>query len=237
MTSPSLYTPSRCIELAMKDAGLLQHGDLPDGDQLAEFGGRLLDMIFLWQTQGLKLWLQQDLPVTLQATKATYTIGPGGDVDMPKPTRVIQAYALTTAGTTRPLMLISRDDWTRLSNRTQMGAINSVFIDKQQTLLNVNLWLTPDTTAATDVLHLVIQNQVTSFTNLNDTINFPAEWFMALRWGLADDICTGQPTEIVTRCAQRAESFRKVLEDWDVEDASTFFQPDPQYGNTNRSFY
>ena len=222
----TLNTPARCIELAMKDAGLLQHGDSVDSDYLAEHMGRLQDLINLWQTQGLKLWLQQDLPLTLVAGQATYTIGPGGDLNMAKPLRIIQATTVTTDGVSRPLMMISRDEWTRLSDRVTQGALNSVFVDKQQTQLNVNFWLTPDATAATDTVHLIAQYQATAFTGLTDTINFPQEWFLALRWGLADDICTGQPASIMARCANRASIYREALENWDVEDAATQFQPD-----------
>ncbi len=229
-------TPARCIEYAMKDAGILQHGDQPDSEHFAEYGNRLNDLINLWQTQGLKLWLQQDLAVTLTAGQSLYTFGPTGTTVMPKPMRVIQAYTLNTGGVTRPLTLISRDEWTRLSNRTQLGALNSVFIDKQQTNLGVNLWLTPDATAATDILHLVTQYQVTNFIGLTDTLNFPTEWFLALRWGLADDICGGQPGAIMARCAQKATAYREALEDWDVEDTSTQFQPDPTTGLRSGGF-
>jgi hypothetical protein len=91
-------------------------------------------------------------------------------------------------------------------------------------------------TAATDVLHLVTQYQVTNFTGLTDTINFPNEWFMALRWGLADDISSGQPAAIMQRCMMKAEAYRIALENWDVEDASTMFQPDPNTGRNTGGF-
>ena len=57
-------------------------------------------------------------------------------------------------------------------------------------------------------------------------MNFPIEWRIALRWGLADELATGQPQSIMDRCQQRAISYRTMLEDWDVEDAPTRFTPD-----------
>jgi hypothetical protein len=172
------------------------------------------------------LWLQSDLTVPLTAGQATYTFGPGGSVDMTKPLRVLQGYYLDSYNTKRPLLALSRDEYTRLSNVVQVGAINSYFVDKQQSLLSVSFWLSPDTTAATGTAQLIIQQQVANLVSLNDDMNFPQEWFMALRWGLADDICTGQPQAIMDRCYNKAETFRTALEDWDVEDASTVFQPD-----------
>lgn len=237
MTIPATFnTPSRIIEYAMKDAGFLQRGDLPNSDELVEYSNRLLDMINLWQTQGLKLWLNQDLSVTLTAGTNLYTLGLTGTVVMNKPMRVIQAYCVNTGNVSRPIMIISRDEWSRLSDRTNTGAINSIFVDKQQLTLDVYLWLTPDAVSATDILHLVTQYQVTNFTNLTEVMNFPQEWAMALRWGLADDICGGQPSAIMERCANRAKIYRDALEDWDVEDTATKFQPDMGNSYTRGGF-
>lgn len=223
MTIPaSINTPSRIIQLAMQDAGLLQQGDTPNSEDYAEHMGRLNDMVNLWQTQGLKLWLNQDFPVTLIAGTPTYFFGPPS----PKPLRVIQAYYADQFLNRRPLIALSRDEYTRLSQVTQLGQINSYFVDKQQITLNVTFWLTPDVEAATGVAHLIRQEQVTNMVSLNDQMNFPQEWFIALRWGLADEICTGQPQAIMDRCASKAGAYRTALEDWDVEDASTSFQVD-----------
>jgi len=211
----------------MVDAGYLQEGDDPTSEQYANYLNRLNDLINFWQTQGLKLWLQQDLEVTLTSGQGLYTLGPGGSVDMTKPTRVLNnAYYLDTTGNRRPLTMISRDEYMRLSNVIQEGAVNSYFVDKQLSRLDIYLWLVPDAMAATGKVHLLIQQQVNNLVSLTDTMNFPQEWFLALRWGLADDICTGQPQSIMDRCMFKATQFRDALEAWDVEDASTMFQPD-----------
>lgn len=229
MTAPASFnTPDRIIRMAMVDAGYLQDGDDPTPEQYANYLHRLNDLFNFWQTQGLKLWLQYDLSITLTAGQGTYTIGPGGSVDMVKPTRVIDnGYYLDTQGTRRPLLMISRDEYSRLSNITEQGALNSYFVDKQQNVLSVHFWLIPDSTAASNgTAHLTIQQQVTNVTTLTESMNFPQEWFLALRWGLADDICTGQPLAIMQRCAGKAMYYLNALEAWDVEDASTRFHPD-----------
>lgn len=227
MTTPASFnSPARLIEYAMQDAGLLQRGQAPDSQHYADYGNRLLDLINLWQTQGLKLWLQRDLSIPLTAGTASYSLSPTGSIVMTKPMRVLQAFSQNTSGTRRPLTIISRDEYSRLSSITQQGAINSVFIDKQQLALVCNFWLVPDATAALEVAHVILQYQVTNFTNLTEGVEFPQEWFLALRWGLADDICGGQSVKIMERCSNRANTFRTALEDWDVEDAPTFFQAD-----------
>lgn len=225
----------RIIDMAHYDAGLIQQGDVANTEQQADGLNRLNDMINLWQTQGLKLWLQFDLAVLLVAGQATYNIGPTGHVVMTKPVRVLDSgYYLEVNGSKRPITLISRDDYMRLSRTTQQGAVNSYFVDKQHNQLAVSFWLVPDATAALGVAHLLIQQQVQNFTLVTETVQFPAEWFIALRWGLADELATGQPQAIMDRCLQRANAYRSALEDWDVEDTSTRFAVDTRNQGVSR---
>jgi hypothetical protein len=222
----SFNTPDRIIREAMRNAKLIGKGEDPSSEDYAEYMPRLNDLINVWQTQGLKLWLQTDLSVTLVAGTALYTFGTTGTVVMTKPTRVVQAYYLDSSDNRRPLLVLSRDEYTRLSNVVNQGQINSYYVDKQQATLNVYFWLTPDSDAATGTAHLIIQQQVTNIVSLNDTMNFPPEWFLALHWGLANEICSGQPQSIIDRCEKMSNQYRTALEDWDVEDASTSFAPD-----------
>ena len=232
MSGPASFnTPLRLITLAMRDTGLLEETEEPNSDQLAEYSLRLNDVINFYQTKGLKLWLNVDIPVPLTATKQTYTLGTGGDVNMTKPLRVLDGYyqdnTVPTAPTTRPIFRMGWQEWISLSTKSQTGPISQYFVDKQQLLLNVSFWMAPDTNTATNgVAHVLLQQQVTNFTGVTDTMNFPIEWFLGLRWALADEICSGQPAEVQARCKGRTDTFMAALEDWDVEDASTFFTVD-----------
>ena len=238
MTSPAnINTAYRLIRDAMEDAGLLQEGDEPSSEQNAKYLVRLYDLINFWQIQyGLKLWLQSDQSITLVAGTATYTLMPGGDVDITRPLRAPQGYYLDTSGNRRPIYPISREEYTRLPNTTTQGAINQYFVDKQYDRLSVSFWNVPNASEATGTAHLIIQRQMTNPISLTENLELPPEWMLAYRWGLADDICTGQPQAIMDRCAARALTYRTALEDWDVEDASTYVQPDAASGNRTGAF-
>jgi len=236
MPIPTVNTGAWIIYYAMKDSGLLGKAQDPTTEDYADYLGRLNEMINMWQTQGLKLFLNEDLSVTLTAGTALYTFGAAGTVAMTKPTRVVDAYYSDANGIRRPLIPMAWVEYIRLSKITQNGAINSYFVDKQADLLKVFLWLVPDTTAALGTVHLIIQRQVPNFTTTATATMFPPEWAIALRWGLADEICSGQPQPIMDRCERRAKSYREALEDWDVEDAATRFQPDSRMTYASRSF-
>jgi len=216
----------RIIRFAMEDAGLLQDGENPSADSFAKYLQRLNDIINYWQTSGIKLWLLGDIAIPLVAGQRIYHLGPTGDVVMTKPMRAIQGYYLDSHNVRRPLVTLSWDEYLRLSQVISSGAINSFFVDKQQLELVVYLWLVPDASAATGSVHLLLQKQVTNLVTINDSMSFPQEWFIALRWALADELATGQPLSIIQRCAGKAAIFKEALENWDVEDTSTRFEPD-----------
>ncbi len=219
------------IHDAMVDAGYLQEGDIPNSSQLATNMRRLNDLINLWQTQGLKLFLQEDVIVPLVVGQTKYVIGPTGpDLVMAKPMRILQGFILNTSNVRRPLVLISRDEWERLSQVSgNNGTINSFFVDKQAAAINLNVWPPPDATEVLNTASFLMQIQAPNPLSLTDSVGFPQEWRMALRWGLADDIATGQPEAIMNRCQQRALGYRQALEAWDVEDAPTFFNVDSRF--------
>lgn len=219
------------INDAMHDAGYLGEGDQPNSEQLAANFRRLNDIINLWQTQGLKLFLLEEVTVTLTANVNTYTLGPTGDIVMPKPSRVLDAYVLRPDGIRRPLIPISWQEWNTLPQVTgNSGVINSYFVNKQALSLEVRFWNTPDAEEANNEVVLLTQVMAPNKINLHQNMDFPQEWRIALRWGLADDIATGQPQAIMDRCAERANIYRAALEDWDVEDAPTRFTPDTRSG-------
>lgn len=240
--------PNTCYQIicdSMVSAGKLGQGREPNSEQLAENKRRLNKLVNYFQTQGLKLFAQQDIAIAapvLQVGLSLYTLGPLGNVNMfAKPRRVIEGYFTDASASRRPLLPYSRNEWDNLSTVTKQGPVVGYFVDKQESLspvpgsaLVVNLWLAPDTQAVLGTVHLIVDVQIGNFNQLTDTSAFPIEWSLALEWGLANQICTGMPQEIVERCAKNAEIYQTALENWDVEDASTIFQPDPRGGYSGR---
>jgi hypothetical protein len=235
MTAPTdLYTPNRLIKQALRDCGRLQYGSTPPSEAVDDALSRLNDIINTWQTQGLKLWLNSIVSITLVGGTASYTIGPAASPATLKPARILAGWYVSSTGARRPLHPYSWTDYLGLSNLTSSGSINGYFVDKQQLNLVVKLWSVPSTTEALGTVELLRQQMAVSWTELDETVAFPVEWFQALRWALADEMCSGQPQLIMERCERKAMMYRELLEDWDVEDASTRIAPDMSYGSPSR---
>jgi hypothetical protein len=238
MAGATSNTSYGIINDAMVDAGYLQEGSQANSEQLATYMRRLMDIINLCQTQGLKLFLQELVNIPLVVGQVQYVLGPSGPaVTMNKPQRVLQAYVTDTSNIRRPLTVLSRDEFTRLSQISgNNGTINSYFTDKQAEVLNVNFWNPPDSTEVLNTATVLVQVMAPNPINLEADTLFPQEWRIYLRWALADDICTGQPQAIMDRCQQRAVAYRQMLEDWDVEDAPTYMNMDSRFYQGSQRF-
>jgi len=231
-------TVERVIVEAYENAGLIAMGSYPNSDQYARGLNKLNTIVNYLQTQGIKLWTQVDTPMVLVAGTNFYPLGAGQTgISMTKPLRAPFVYFLSATGARTPMTPVSWQEWVNLPLQTSaLGQPVNYFIDKQATLLGVYLWPTPDALSATGSAHLVLQTQIPNAQGLTDTTAFPPEWFSTLAWGLADELCTGQPEAIVQRCAGRYLTFRTALENWDVEDAQVFFTPDMRGGAGGNSF-
>lgn len=227
MTTPAINTPYSIISDGLFEAKIVQEGENPNGEMLARGLRRLTEIVNLEMTQGLKLFLQEDLAIVLVAGTQTYNV----TISSLKALRVQQGYYLDSTGSNRrPIYSISWQEWLTLSNITTNGQISSYFINKQATTLQVSFWYTPDATAATGTAHLMVQRQVAPPISLTTDMVFPIEWATFLKWALADESSSGQPKAVQDKCTMKAESARAALEGWDVEDTPTYMQVDSRYG-------
>lgn len=229
-------TAQRLITDAYRDAGLISYTQSPNAAQLSDGLSRLNDVINFEQTQGLKLFLFQDIEVSLVAGTGTYEIMTGGDVNITKPQNVVDAYYMDINGIRRPIFSLSWNEWIRLSQVNQTGQINNYFVDKQYNRLTLHVWNIPDTTASSGTVHLIARTQASNIVAVGSDVLFPPEWFIFLRWALAADLSTGQPAEVIARCEQKTAQYREALQAFDVEDSPIQFQVDSRGGYAQSDF-
>lgn len=243
MTTPATDNTAYSIMCgAAWNACLVPEGEDPDSEMIARYLRRLNQLIVHIITgeggDGVRLWLWQDTPITLVAGRGQYLLGPatfGGNVSnvLLKPANIRDQYYLystANGATKRPVFRISRQEYDMLSVTTQQGPVTQIFCDPQQNTFNVNTWLVPDANEATGTLQLVLLNQVTTFVGINDQMNFPVEWALALEWGLSSEISHGQPQAVIGRCDAKAGYYLAKLQEWDSEQGTSILpQPDQRF--------
>jgi len=119
----------------------------------------------------------------------SYTIGPGGNFNTPRPDRLEDGCFLRQVAQSGieqidyPLQLLSsHEDYNRIRLKT-MGTWPSImFYDSNWPTGTIYAWPVPQ--ANLYELHILVKNQLTQFTSLTQTINLPPEYEVALSYNL-----------------------------------------------------
>ena len=128
--------------------------------------------------------LEQSLVLT--PNKATYTIGPGGDVNGTRPIRLIYgpgaAYVKDNNGVKYNLDVWPQDKWNQLAFTNQTADFPTVlFYDPQYPLGNLNFYPTP-TQAFTAYFDSYLQ--LASLASYTTALSLPPGYEAMLRWNL-----------------------------------------------------
>ncbi len=202
-------TPNDLIRRALKKAGVLGVGQTASSEDTNDAFADLNDMLGTWSR---KRWLcyhllDKALPLT---GAATYTVGPGGDVDMVRPDRIEAAYVRILNGGTRPVdvpidVIPSYEDWASTSLKTLPGSFpQSVFLDSGFPMGTVYVW--PQALAGKYEVHLVFKADLVAFQTVGDQVQVPPEYMDALIYNLAGRlrISYGEPPDPAVDALARA---------------------------------
>jgi hypothetical protein len=152
------------ITLALKDIGALGIGQSVSAEDTADALATLNMMLGVWQ--GERLSIYHEIDVKRQATGAqSYTIGPGGDFDTPRPTDIKSAFVRLATSSTPvdyPLTIIrSREDYNRIIAKSITSLPDHVFYDSAYPLGNLYFYPLPDSRYE---LHVSVLETLPQFT-------------------------------------------------------------------------
>lgn len=235
------------ISASMRTLRVLQDGATPTANQITNGAEALNTLITNWQSNGLQLWTYQWLTIPCVVGKNTYTIGPtGADVTNVRPLRLMEEGCFirnTISGQQldTPLVVLSRTDYANFGNKLSQGTINSIYY---QPAIDSGLVTSPSVGYGTlyvyvtpiDATHSIIgnfQRPIYIMNNATDEFDFPAEWFLALRYGLAEILADEYevPDGRLMRVREQAQKHHDNVQDWSVEQSKFRFQPDFRMGS------
>ena len=232
------YNPVRdvIVKGALRLVGAYSSGDTPRAEQTADAVEALELMFKEWQVEGF-LWLKQFVYVSLVAAQSSYQIGPtstdlvhtddGATTDyLQRPTRIYTPTRLTTDGYESPLTMITRADYSLLTNKANAGTVIQVYYDPQPNNGVLYVWPTPNT-GVTDKIVLTVDRVMEDVGADDKTLYVPPEWLNAVKWGLAARIAPeyGVNMSERDRLGKEAEFLKDKASSHQMENASTFFQP------------
>ncbi len=173
------------ITNSLRLIGALSTGEVPSANESDEALTILNDMLEQWSIQGLLVYQQTKETFALTANQNPHTMGPGGNFDTTRPTRILRANILK--GTQEfYLEVIDTKKWADISIKTTSSSIPSYLMtDGAFPLLNINLWPIPS-----EANSLVIYSikPIAAFAAITDDIALPPGYSRAIRYNLAAEL-------------------------------------------------
>lgn len=178
------------ITLAQKTAGILAEGQDASAESFNDSLKILNAMLASWSQSR---WLIYHLiDVKTQSTGATsYTIGPAGDFNAPRPDNIESAYVRQLVQGTIPnsgpidfplVAINTYEEYGDLTLKSLTSFPAAYFYDPTLTLGTLYVWPIPSDQFE---IHMIIKDVLPQFAKLTDVINLPPEYYNALMWNLA----------------------------------------------------
>ncbi|UIY28697.1 hypothetical protein LZK73_18375 [Neorhizobium galegae] len=139
---------------------------------------------------GRRRWLVYSLTDTsfLATGAISYSLGAGGDINVPRTNSVEAAYFRQVVGAPGdmvdyPLTILNaREDYNNIALKGMASFPSVLFYDSGWPMGNVFIWPVPSSIYE---IHLSLKTAFSAFSNLNAEVSFPPEYEEAMRLNLA----------------------------------------------------
>lgn len=205
-------TPRDIITLALKDAGVIGEGIVPEAEDANDAFMKLNWMLAQWQRKRWLIWHLVDLSVV--STGATsYSVGPGGDINtLVRPDRIESAFVRQLTGGTPgtmvdyPLGIIpSYESYSIIALKSLQSFPQYVFYDSGYPLAKLYPWPVPQ--ASLYEVHIQVKALLNQLTSLDQEIILPEEYLPAMEFNLAVRLAPAYgaaPSPIIVTLAREA---------------------------------
>ncbi|HYM35999.1 MAG TPA: hypothetical protein VET48_11415 [Steroidobacteraceae bacterium] len=175
------------INSALRLIGVLATGEIPSNDEAQDALITLNQMLDSWDTERLTIFTIQRNLFNLVPGKASYTLGTGGDFNIPRPERIQPITILNLSNPLQPLELPIA-----ILNELQFAAIpvkniqsalpQNVYPDYGFPLNTLTYWPVPSVVVQTGLYSWALLQK---FPDLVAQFSFPPGYFKAIRYNLA----------------------------------------------------
>lgn len=206
-----MATVSKLVNLALKDAGVIGSGQTAEAEDAATALDTLNQMLAQWRTSQLEVYALQNLIIPIVTNKMSYTVGPGGDLDVERPHSV--SFAAWRNGTNQsdllyPLRLMKTlESWQRITIQPLTNWPSSLLYEPTYPLGTVYIWPQP----SWGQIELTVKAFLPSNVVIGDDIMLPPEYDLPIRFNLAKLLCSAFGSPLRPDIAQIAASSLRTL--------------------------
>lgn len=181
-------TARQLIYSALRFIGVLRPGQGASEEAYADGLTMLSGMVDQWQIERLMIYTIARNTFPAIPSKQVYTVGTGGDWNIPRPARIDRAGVIIngTYPTELPLRKISIQEWAQeYPAKTVTSSMATAFYeDGGYPLINVTLWPVPASPGYEIALYT--WSPLQNFPDLDTDYQFPPGYDLALRFNLGE---------------------------------------------------
>lgn len=191
-----LVTFSDIAKAALRSVGAIEPGEEPTAAEMQAClftGNQMMDS---WQAQRLFVFSINRLVFQPLTLVQTYTCGPGGDINIPRPPRITSVSVISQPTSTQPLELpldmLDDQQWQNIPVKNTPGGLpQSCYDDDNYPLRGLNFWPIPTQNVQ---FALYVWQTLTQFADASTTLYaFPPAYLRAIRYALAVELAAEFP--------------------------------------------
>lgn len=203
------------ITEALTDLGVLADGESPSASQAQGALSKLNSMLDTWNAENLMVYGSVGNVFPLVPGQSTYTIGTGGNFNIPRPAKITAVYLRTTAGPVSdrldlPLWNLTNDEWEQWSLKGMTGSLpQAVWINTGMPLDQITFVPVPsDSTYSAVVWTDGMLGNLTLYQN----VLVPPGYYETIVANLVIRLAPSyQPLQVTDITAQIASSGKKTI--------------------------
>lgn len=218
MTVPAPTTPGDIITLALKTANVVGVGQTPEAEDIND-SFNLLNML-LAQLQRRRYFVYGLTTTSFQGNNSiSYTVGPGGNFNIPRPAKIESAFFRQNNTTSYPVdypleILRSQEDYNRISLKTLNAFPRYAFYDQAYPMGHLFVWPVPNNTYTVFISTIT---QIQQFNTVADQIAMPPEYSAALMWNLVLELYPFYGLPVNPVVVGKAEASLRIIEEANVQ--------------------
>lgn len=172
---------------ALLDINAIAVGETASAEDAAFCFRRLNNMIATWNNESLMIYnvVPQLFPVV--AGQVTYTMGIGGDFNVPRPVKIEDAYISDANNNDYAMAIVDFERYSQIVSKNVQSSIPlCVWVDGSYPLKNLTFWPVPSDGSYRFKLWVWVA--VSEFTTIDDVISLPPGYYRALQTNLSMEI-------------------------------------------------
>lgn len=154
-----------------------------EGEDALDVLNNILDS---YTNEDLMQFFRPERVVALVSGQKLYTIGAGGDINVPRPVSIENAFSRDSGDSDWPITQLNNDDYQKIILKDTVATYPIWFFYRPNFPLGeISLWPVPGPNLD---LHINVRSELDTFTTIDTDLNFPPGYQRLLEYQLAIEI-------------------------------------------------